>query len=251
MSARSGQTVPMAQSFALHAALAAAVFALGGLVAQDDRPVVIDFSLVEQCALTEAQAPQPPADEKREVRAQADARPPAPEVPQPPAPARAAVDEAQPAPAPEPDSAPLPGTAPAPPKRAYAPVRAIVRTRAAPAHAARDAGVADSGGQAMGGPASPGEAREGYLKLNFAYIRELVNRGFSYPPLARKMGWEGKVTVSFVVSRDGSVHDVRVVQSSGRDVLDRNAADTVSKASPFPAPPVEAEVVLPVVYRLN
>ncbi|MFO0752872.1 MAG: energy transducer TonB [Thermodesulfovibrionales bacterium] len=41
------------------------------------------------------------------------------------------------------------------------------------------------------------------------------------------------------------------MQSSGREILDQGAVEAVRKASPFPRPPVAAEVVLPVVYRLT
>lgn len=94
-------------------------------------------------------------------------------------------------------------------------------------------------------------ARQRYLKEHFTYIRDIITRNISYPFMARKMGWSGKVTVSFVITEDGSVRDVKIIESSGFDVLDRNAADTVRKVSPFPRPPVKAEVIVPVVYRLN
>lgn len=94
-------------------------------------------------------------------------------------------------------------------------------------------------------------ARQRYLKEHFTYIRDIITRNISYPFMARKMGWSGKVTVSFVITEDGSVRDVKIIESSGFDVLDRNALDTVRKVSPFPRPPVKAEVIVPVVYRLN
>lgn len=93
--------------------------------------------------------------------------------------------------------------------------------------------------------------RQRYLKEHFTYIRDIITRNISYPFMARKMGWSGKVTVSFVITEDGSVRDVKIIESSGFDVLDRNALDTVRKVSPFPRPPVKAEVIVPVVYRLN
>ncbi|MBE0603248.1 MAG: energy transducer TonB, partial [Deltaproteobacteria bacterium] len=73
----------------------------------------------------------------------------------------------------------------------------------------------------------------------------------SYPAVARKMGWEGSVVVAFVILPDGAVRDVRVVHGSGFSVLDRNAVEAVRSASPFPHPPAEAEVLTPVVYRLD
>ena len=86
---------------------------------------------------------------------------------------------------------------------------------------------------------------------NFADIRDAVQRGIAYPATARRMGWEGKVVVAFLLLPDGSVRDVRVVQGSGHAALDRGAIDAVRNASPFPRSPVGAEVITPVVYRLT
>ncbi|MFN3395380.1 MAG: energy transducer TonB [Thermodesulfovibrionales bacterium] len=94
-------------------------------------------------------------------------------------------------------------------------------------------------------------ARERYIKEHFAYIRDIITKNISYPFMARKMGWSGRVTISFIIIEDGSVKDIKIVESSGFDILDRNAAETVKKVSPFPRPPVRAEVIVPVVYRLN
>jgi protein TonB len=69
--------------------------------------------------------------------------------------------------------------------------------------------------------------------------------------MARRMGWEGKVVISFLVLSDGSVRHVRVVQGSGHSALDRGAVEAVRKAAPFPRPPAEAEIITPVVYRLE
>jgi protein TonB len=34
-------------------------------------------------------------------------------------------------------------------------------------------------------------------------------------------------------------------------MLDKNVVETIKRASPFPAPPVRAEIVLPITYELN
>lgn len=95
------------------------------------------------------------------------------------------------------------------------------------------------------------EARQRYIKEHFSYIRDIITRNISYPYMARKMGWSGRVTVSFIVSESGAVIDIKILESSGFDLLDRNAVETVKKVSPFPKPPVRAEVIIPIVYKLN
>ena len=96
-----------------------------------------------------------------------------------------------------------------------------------------------------------GAGRMGYLKANFSYIRDMITRKIIYPETAREMGWQGKVKVSFVISSDGFVKDVQILQSSGIEILDKNAVETVKKASPFPRPPVAAQLIIPISYRLH
>ncbi len=91
----------------------------------------------------------------------------------------------------------------------------------------------------------------GYIRNHFSYIRDLIQRKVTYPLYARKKGWEGKVSVSFVISPEGKVSNIRISQSSGRDVLDKSALDAVRKASPFPKPPIHAMINIPVIYRLH
>jgi periplasmic protein TonB len=102
---------------------------------------------------------------------------------------------------------------------------------------------------AAGSP--PGTSGAGSPAGDFAWIRDAIQHAIAYPATARRMGWEGKVVVSFQLLSDGSVRDVRVVQGSGHAALDRGAIDAVRKASPFPRSPVEAEVITPVIYRLT
>jgi protein TonB len=104
--------------------------------------------------------------------------------------------------------------------------------------------AADSGG-------SYAAAGIGYLKANFSYIRDMIMKRMIYPERAREMGWQGKVKVSFIISADGFVKDIRILESSGVAALDRNAVETVKKASPFPRPPVAAQLIIPISYRLH
>jgi len=90
-----------------------------------------------------------------------------------------------------------------------------------------------------------------YLKAHFSYIKELIHKQIIYPATAKKMGWEGKVIVSFIVSSGGYARDVRISKSSGYEILDENAIKAINNASPFPKPPVEAQIIIPIQYQLN
>jgi len=90
-----------------------------------------------------------------------------------------------------------------------------------------------------------------YLKEHFRYIRDLIMKNLTYPLLARKMGWKGQVTVSFIICEKGTVERIRIIKSSGYKILDENVESTIREVQPFPKPPVRAEIIIPVVYRLG
>jgi protein TonB len=72
-----------------------------------------------------------------------------------------------------------------------------------------------------------------------------------YPQIAKKMGWKGKVVVSFLIKENGNVENSKILTSSGYEVLDRNVMETIHEVQPFPKPPVRAELIIPVVYALR
>jgi protein TonB len=121
-------------------------------------------------------------------------------------------------------------------------------------------GTADAGkvgktavaGEGVGGRGDSREQlRNGYLKELFAYIKDIIQRNISYPSRARRMGWTGRVVVSFVINENGCASDEKVLVSSGFEVLDSNVIATIKAVSPFPRPPVKAELHVPIIYRLE
>ncbi len=94
-------------------------------------------------------------------------------------------------------------------------------------------------------------ARAKYLNEHFAYIRNKILNNVSYPDPAKRKGWQGKVLLSFVITADGYVRELKVIKSSGFILLDRNAIETVRDTAPFPRPPGEAQLVIPITYHLE
>ena len=94
-------------------------------------------------------------------------------------------------------------------------------------------------------------AKAKYVKQHFAYIKERIEKEFVYPRMARRRGMEGKVIVSFVICEDGTVHGIKIVESSGHKILDKNAVACVKRAAPFPPPPTRAELIFPITYMLG
>ena len=110
---------------------------------------------------------------------------------------------------------------------------------------------ADANTASAGPGNSEGKLKTKYLKEHFAYIRDIIMKNISYPHMARKMGWSGKVLVSFIVYETGNAENIKIMESSGFAALDKNAVETIRKVCPFPKPPVKAELIIPVVYRLE
>jgi len=100
------------------------------------------------------------------------------------------------------------------------------------------------------GVADESEAKT-YVREHFSYIRSLIMSRLKYPPLARRMGWSGRVVIVFTVLENGHVDKVEIVQGSGHKLLDTNAVELVAQVSPFPPPPVAAEIVMPITYSLK
>lgn len=77
-----------------------------------------------------------------------------------------------------------------------------------------------------------------------------------YPEEAYKIGAQGRVTLQFVISRKGDIKDVKVVKSSGNELLDNEAMRVVSM-SPAWTPgkvegkPVDVLFTFPVVFKLE
>jgi periplasmic protein TonB len=105
-------------------------------------------------------------------------------------------------------------------------------------------GIGDSGGGNESVTAQ-------YLNENYAYIRDKILRNISYPDEARRKDWQGTVLLSFIIKADGSVRAFKIMQSSGHKLLDRSAVETIRIAEPFPAPPGEAQLIIPISYRLE
>ena len=93
--------------------------------------------------------------------------------------------------------------------------------------------------------------KERYLKDNLGAIGSKIEGHLSYPYIARRMGYEGRVLLSFSVGPDGYVKKIRLVKSSGHRTLDREAKRAVQAACPFPAPNGEISLTLPITFRLK
>jgi TonB family protein len=125
-------------------------------------------------------------------------------------------------------------------------------------------GSTDTGGRKGSAPVIPAESsvrpagtghgkgvKKGYLAENFIYIKNRITRHLSYPPVARRLKWQGIAVVTFYILENGLVENIKIARSSGHQLLDNHVVDTVRLLQPFPKPPVRAEITIPVRYILS
>jgi TonB family protein len=82
-----------------------------------------------------------------------------------------------------------------------------------------------------------------------AKIRKKIARNKRYPRIAKEKNIAGKVKLGFKITEEGALEYVKVVKSSGSDLLDKAAVSAVRKAEPLPYYP--HAIVLALEYRLE
>jgi periplasmic protein TonB len=107
------------------------------------------------------------------------------------------------------------------------------------------------GGKGGGSGSSKRADVDRYIKENYQYIRDLILKHLIYPSQAKKMGWEGGVSISFTITESGRAESLKVMKSSGYAVLDDNVLETIKEVQPFPKPPAPARIDIPIKYRLD
>ncbi|MDP3537241.1 MAG: energy transducer TonB [Azonexus sp.] len=94
-------------------------------------------------------------------------------------------------------------------------------------------------------PVSPARFDADYLK----------NPAPTYPPLARRMGEEGKVLLRVLVNAQGTADSVEIKTSSGSERLDDSARRTVRNWKFIPAKrgdaAVQSWVLVPIIFKLE
>jgi TonB family protein len=129
----------------------------------------------------------------------------------------------------------------------------LASTKESPEDSSRDGGALTTDTKQVFGKGSGnnGQVITGYLKSHLSYIKDMIQKNITYPDIARRNGWMGKVKVSFIIVYNGYAKNIEVIQSSGFKILDKNAIEAIKNASPFPKPPVEAQIIIPIVYKLH
>jgi protein TonB len=85
-------------------------------------------------------------------------------------------------------------------------------------------------------------------------VRDKLQENLAYPLMAKRLEIEGTVIVRFIINPDGSVYEntIKVVKSSGSNILDRQAIITVENSIPFDPTPNKKKIVveIPVIFEI-
>jgi protein TonB len=98
----------------------------------------------------------------------------------------------------------------------------------------------------------PAEVIDGYGET----LSRLIARHQHYPRVAQMRGWEGTVQVAIDIGSQGKISGMKISQSSGFEVLDKQALDMIKSAAPFPPAPQSLQgkefvVNVPIIFRLQ
>lgn len=84
---------------------------------------------------------------------------------------------------------------------------------------------------------------------NFRKIIAAIQKYKFYPRAAERMRKKGKVTVYFMVHKNGTISSLRIVKGCGHEVLDKGAIETVKRAAKeFPKLNQDYHVTVPISY---
>jgi protein TonB len=267
------QTKALVISLVVHSGLIYLVFTISCSFSRPEKPVLIDFTLMD------SRGPDSKGSESSGTEKTAKQSPPAPARSKVTEPKKIEASEkphianilpSHPQPVPVMATEPTGKVAVSPtPSNPPASVSTVVAENGPPGNISgkmgQETGSGHSGpGSGTGQGRGQGEATSGngkgpssdqmrtrYLKEQFEYIRGLIQKNLAYPVRARRMGWEGRTVVSFTILENGRVQDIKILNSSGYDLLDDNVLETITKVEPFPKPPVKAELKIPITYRLH
>ena len=71
----------------------------------------------------------------------------------------------------------------------------------------------------------------------FTKIKQMIESQWEYPELALRYGLQGRLALEFTIGSNGQLERLRVVRSSGSQLLDEEALRAIKAAAPFPPIP--------------
>lgn len=83
-----------------------------------------------------------------------------------------------------------------------------------------------------------------------------ISKHKKYPRIAQMRGWQGETIIELELDGAGKLKSKKITQSSGYEVLDKQALEMVERALPFPTPPEVLRnsnftITVPVPFKLE
>ncbi len=94
-----------------------------------------------------------------------------------------------------------------------------------------------------------------YGKDNNPFLKAVklaIDSATTYPRQARKIRIQGKVLVEFLWTQQKQLKDLKIIKSSGYEILDKNTLQTIQRASvDFPVYTNNVRLQIPIIYQLK
>lgn len=71
----------------------------------------------------------------------------------------------------------------------------------------------------------------------FTKIKQNIEQQWEYPEVALRYGLQGRLSLEFTIGGSGQLEQLRLIRSSGSQVLDEEALRAIKAAAPFPPIP--------------
>jgi protein TonB len=198
-----------------------------------NRPENITVSILETPERREPVQAPPPQRSARPARRPESAvkRTPSPRVAAPAPAARTAgennaIARADPPPPPK----------PAPPLRETVPDQSVVAERPLPTIKELLPPLTYSSDSRGHAPVSLNTRDPVYVDY-FTKIKQLIESQWQYPEMALRYGLQGRLSLEFTIGANGQLEQLRLLRSSGSQLLDNEALRAIKAAAPFPPIP--------------
>lgn len=98
----------------------------------------------------------------------------------------------------------------------------------------------------------PLNTEQQYLDDHLSAIRDILIRYRKYPNRALLLKQEGQAKISFRLNGNGEVDDIRILETTGYEILDDDARALIQKtARYFPKPPKPIRITVPLNYKIR
>lgn len=139
--------------------------------------------------------------------------------------------------APNPDSRTEPLAVPPPTPRETIPEQSVVAERPLPSVKDLLPSATWSASNARNDAPISLNTKDPVYVTYFNKLKQLIESQWEYPELALRYGLQGRLSLEFTIGANGELEQLRLVRSSGSQLLDEEALRAIKAAAPFPPIP--------------